>query len=53
MWVLGNCQKKKKKKKKRRRKDTLDCAPKLGLLGSSFTETGDEMREVSKKPVHT
>jgi hypothetical protein len=38
----------KKKKKRKRRKDTLDCAPKLGLLGSSFTETGDEMREVSK-----
>jgi hypothetical protein len=53
MWVLGNCQKKKKKKKKIRRKDTVEGGPKLGELGSSFTETGDEMREVSKKPVHT
>jgi len=45
-WKLQKKKRKEKKKEKRKKKDTLDLTmcPKLGLLGSSFTETGDEMR---------
>jgi hypothetical protein len=52
---LPKKKKKSKKKQKKKKKDTLDLTmcPKLGLLGSSFTQTGVEMRSQYETSMYT